>query len=210
MEAPCTRMEAHVSCCCLGEHAVNGSSNDGTAIAISHFLFSPLDHRIHLGPPRNPILCHFHPFCANTLSHCLLPSPHPDPTFVTLRSQPFHSSNCDSFHAVDPFLSNAPHDRTTKSSLRSTFHHHVRFCALPDSCAVVLPTVSCVLQVFQWVVQVRISFVSASCLVLLAGECIVTVSVQLPDASTWMTQRMMTAQTVSQGHFVVTQQIRIA
>ena len=78
-------MEAHTSCCCLREYAV------------SHLLFSPLNHRIHLGPPSCPILCHFHPFCANALCHCLLPSPHPGRTSTTLRSQfflqlpqPFH------------------------------------------------------------------------------------------------------------------------
>ena len=80
---------AMYSCCCLREDAVNGQSYDGTAIAISHFLFSPLDQRIHLGPPRSPILCHFHTFCANTLCHCLLSSPHPEPTSMTLRSQLF-------------------------------------------------------------------------------------------------------------------------
>ena len=65
--------------------------------------------------------------------------------------------------------------------------------ALPDSCAVVLTTVSCVLQPLQWVVLVQKSFVSASCLVLLASECIVTMSVSsCQNTSTWMTQRMMT------------------
>ena len=119
------------------------------------FCFFPLDHRIHLGPPRSPILCHFHPSCANTLCHCLHPSPHHEPTSVTLRSQLFlknsatvpyfSASRCDSFHAVDPFLSNAPHDRTTRSNLRGTFHHHTGVCAYPDSCAVILP-LSCPLR----------------------------------------------------------------
>ena len=54
-------------------------------------------HLIILGPPHHPILCHIHPICANTLHNCLLPSPHPEPTPVTLRPelflqfpQPFH------------------------------------------------------------------------------------------------------------------------
>ena len=40
----------------------------------------------------------------------------------------------------------------------------------------VLTTVSCVLLVFQWSAWARKSFVSKTCLGLLAGECIVTVS----------------------------------
>ena len=77
MEAPCTRMEAHTSCCDLREHAVDGS------IVIRWdwhfdppFWFSLFDHRIHLGPPAHPILCHVRPICANTLCNGLLPSPH--------------------------------------------------------------------------------------------------------------------------------------
>ena len=73
------------------------SSFDGTVISIRHFLFSPLDLRIHLGPPPHPILCHVRPICANTLCNGLLPSPHPEPTSMTLGSefflqlpQPFH------------------------------------------------------------------------------------------------------------------------
>ena len=160
-------MEAHTSCCCLREDAVNGPS------AIFCFLLLIIASILALHSPSDPV-----PLLP-ILRHCLLPSPHPEPTSMTLGSQlflqipqPLHISafRCDSFHAVDPFLSNAPHGRTTRSNLRSTFHHHARFCALPDSCAVVATTVTGVLQAFQWVVFVHISSVSASCLVLFAVE----------------------------------------
>ena len=151
-----------------------------TALAISHFLSSPLYHRVHLCPPHCTILCRFHPFSANTLCHCLLPSPHHEATSMTLRSTVLPSISATSpcflsmkmrlpFHFSGPFLSHAPHDRTTRSSWRSTFHRHAEVCVLPDSCAVVLTTVSCVLQLFQWAVLVHMSLFSASCLVLPAG-----------------------------------------
>ena len=60
------------------------TSFDGTGISIHHLLFSPLDHCIHLDPPSQPILCHVRPFSTNTLCHCLLPSPHPEPPSMAL------------------------------------------------------------------------------------------------------------------------------
>ena len=78
-----THMEAHTSCCVLREDAVDGSIVVRWN-CIRHFLFSPLDHRIHLGPPSHRILCHIRPICTNTLCDSLLPSPHPEPTSMTL------------------------------------------------------------------------------------------------------------------------------
>ena len=161
------------------------SSVDGTGI-FGIFLFSPLDHRIRLGPPRQPIPCQFRPICTNTLYNGLLPSPHPDPPSMALRSELF----LQIAQPLQIFL----HEDLTHLTLWIRFcqaRHmttpreiacKVRFVTMQDfvlSQTVekqFLTTVSCVLLVFPWRTWARISFVPASCLRLRASGCIVTVS----------------------------------
>ena len=137
------------------EHAVDGSSFDGTGIWIS--LFFCFLHLVIASimtlHPSDPV-----PRLSNLCQHTTQRAPHPPSCDIRIRAlssesvaTPYFSTyGCGSFPAVDPLLTAAPRTRTTRSSLRRTFHHRARFCALPDNCAVVFTTVSCVLLAFQW------------------------------------------------------------
>ena len=79
-------MWRHTSCFDLSEHTA-----DGSIVTRWDWHFDPpffcslhLIIAFHLGPPPHPILCHIRPIRANTLRNGLLPSPHPEPTSMTL------------------------------------------------------------------------------------------------------------------------------
>ena len=199
---PCTHAEADTSCCCSIEGRYQWTVIPWNCTCGQPFFVFSTSSSHPSWPSTLPDPVPLHPLCANTLCHCLLPSPYPEPTSMTLRSIPvflqipqttsfFQREDATRFTLWVHFC-HTDH-MTARSCWRSTFHHHAEVCALPDSCAIVLTTVSCVLQLFQWAVLVHISFVSASCLVLPAGECIVTVPVSsCQNTSTRMMQHMMT------------------
>ena len=139
-QVPCTHMEAHTSCCVFARrscwwvdrHSV-GLAFRSTIFCFLHLIIASI---LALHPIRScatfvqPVPTHCATACSRRHTLNLRPK-HCDPSsFFKVRN---HSIlfiiMIRLVHAAGPLLSAAPHGRTT----RSTFHHHVRFCAFPDS-----------------------------------------------------------------------------